>query len=140
MNSLRPLEQWDRGFEPHSRNGCLCCSVHSRGLATGRSRVQGVLLTVYRIKKPQSGQGPTKGYRAIERERIIHNIALWTVTMYSLSFLFLIQKVSGLNLDDCREEADFHTAFTLRLLPSHITLNTQTVTNIVQLVQMTYRH
>jgi hypothetical protein len=24
INSLRPLEHWDRGFESHSRNRCLC--------------------------------------------------------------------------------------------------------------------
>jgi hypothetical protein len=24
MNCLRPLEHWDRGFESHSRHGCLC--------------------------------------------------------------------------------------------------------------------
>jgi hypothetical protein len=35
------------------------------GLATGWSPVQGVLLTVYRIKKLKSGQGPTKGCRSI---------------------------------------------------------------------------
>jgi hypothetical protein len=23
MNCLRPLERWDRGFESHSRHGCL---------------------------------------------------------------------------------------------------------------------
>jgi hypothetical protein len=104
MNRLRPL---DRGFESHSRHGCLCafilclcCSVYSRGLATSWSPVQGVLPTVYMIKKLQSGQSLTKGSRAIQRERIIHTIALWTVAMYSISFFFLIQKVSGLNLDE----------------------------------------
>jgi hypothetical protein len=24
MNCLRSLERWDRGFESHSRHGCLC--------------------------------------------------------------------------------------------------------------------
>jgi hypothetical protein len=48
----------DRGFEFHSRHGC-------RGLAPGWSPVQGVLTTVYRIRKLKSGQGPTKGCRAI---------------------------------------------------------------------------
>jgi hypothetical protein len=60
MNCLPSLERWDRGFETHSRHGCLHC-VHlfcvcvvlcvGRGLATGLSPVQGVLPTVYRIKK-----------------------------------------------------------------------------------------
>jgi hypothetical protein len=80
VNRLRSLERWDRGFESHSRNGCLyseclfCVSVVlcvGRGLATGWSPVQGVLSTVYRIKKlEKSVQGPIKGCRAII---IIHN-------------------------------------------------------------------
>jgi hypothetical protein len=37
------------------------------GLATGWFLVQWVLPTVYRIKKVKSGQGPTKGYRGIDR-------------------------------------------------------------------------
>jgi hypothetical protein len=47
---------------------CLFCVVLDigRGLATGWSPVQGVLPTVYRIKKLKRGQGPTKGYRAID--------------------------------------------------------------------------
>jgi hypothetical protein len=58
MNRLRPLEHWDRGFESHSRHGCLycvrlfCVSVVLRvgsGLATGWSLVQGILPTVYRV-------------------------------------------------------------------------------------------
>jgi hypothetical protein len=27
MNCLRPLEHWDRGFESHSRHGCLCAFI-----------------------------------------------------------------------------------------------------------------
>jgi hypothetical protein len=27
MNSFRPLEHWGRGFEFHSRHGCLCAFV-----------------------------------------------------------------------------------------------------------------
>jgi hypothetical protein len=46
---------------------CVVLCVGS-GLATGSSPVQGVLPTVYRIKKLKSGQGP-KNYRTIERER-----------------------------------------------------------------------
>jgi hypothetical protein len=43
-----------------------------RGLATGWSSVQGVLPTVYRIKKPKkkSGQGPTNVCRADDDDRI----------------------------------------------------------------------
>jgi hypothetical protein len=52
MNCLRPLEHWDRGFESHSRHGCLSAfilfalSCVGNGLATGWSPVQGVLPTV----------------------------------------------------------------------------------------------
>jgi hypothetical protein len=39
MNCLRSLEYWDRGFESHSRDVCLCmclfCVCVSSGLATG---------------------------------------------------------------------------------------------------------
>jgi hypothetical protein len=55
---LRSLEHCDRGFESHSRHGCistfilcLCCSYVGNGLATGWSPVRGVLLTVPWIKK-----------------------------------------------------------------------------------------
>jgi hypothetical protein len=56
MNCLRSLERWDRGFESHSRHGCLCrrliciyvLCVGCR-LATGWSLVQGVLPTAYRL-------------------------------------------------------------------------------------------
>jgi hypothetical protein len=54
MNYFRLIECWDRGFESHSRHGCLC--VHSfcvcvvlclgSGLATSWSLVQGVLPSV----------------------------------------------------------------------------------------------
>jgi hypothetical protein len=70
MNCVRSLEGWDRGFESHSRHGCLyrvclfCVCVVlcvGSGLATGWSPVQGVLPTVYRIKKlkkwPRSNKG-----------------------------------------------------------------------------------
>jgi hypothetical protein len=43
---------------------CVVLCV-GRGFAEGCSLVQGVLPTVYRIKKLKSGQGPTKGSRAI---------------------------------------------------------------------------
>jgi hypothetical protein len=44
---------------------CVVPCVGS-GLATGWSPVQGVLLTVYTIKKLKSGQGPKKGCRATD--------------------------------------------------------------------------
>jgi hypothetical protein len=46
---------------------CVCVTLcGGSGLATGWSPVQGVLPTLYRIKKlKKSGQGLTKGYRAI---------------------------------------------------------------------------
>jgi hypothetical protein len=38
MNSVRPLEHWEHGFESHSRHGCLCAFIVlcvDNGLATG---------------------------------------------------------------------------------------------------------
>jgi hypothetical protein len=64
MNSLRSLEHWDRGFESRSRHGCLCVFIVlcvGRSLETGLSPVQGVLLTVYRIKKLWKRPRPNKG-------------------------------------------------------------------------------
>jgi hypothetical protein len=67
MNRLRSLEHWDRGFESHSRHGCMCTFILcmllrvGSGLATGWSPVQRVLQTAYRIKKlkkrPRSNRG-----------------------------------------------------------------------------------
>jgi hypothetical protein len=48
---------------------CVCVLCVGRGLTTGWSPVQGVLPAVYRIKKLNSGQGPTKDCRGIESER-----------------------------------------------------------------------
>jgi hypothetical protein len=70
-----PLEHWGRGFESHSRRGCLCAFILCLytvlcvgiGLASGWHPVRGVLLTVYRIKKLKNDQGP-KGCRAIEEK------------------------------------------------------------------------
>jgi hypothetical protein len=57
MKCLRPLEHWDCGFVSHSRHGCLSAfilfvlSCVGSGLATGWSPGQGILPTVYKIKK-----------------------------------------------------------------------------------------
>jgi hypothetical protein len=78
MNCLRSLECWDRGFESHSRNGylycvylfCVCVVLCvGRGLSTGWSPVQGVLQTVYMIKKLKNQPWFTK--RTVEP---------WTIT------------------------------------------------------------
>jgi hypothetical protein len=70
MNCLRSFERWDLGFESRSRHGCLyyvqlfCVCVVlcvSRGLATGWFPVQGVLPTVYKIKKLKKRPRPNKG-------------------------------------------------------------------------------
>jgi hypothetical protein len=70
MKCLRSLERWDRGFESHSRNGCLCvytvCIVLcvGSGLATGWSTVQGVLPTVYRLRNWKHGSRATDRCRS----------------------------------------------------------------------------
>jgi hypothetical protein len=57
MKCLPPLKRWNHGFESHSRHGCLVC-VYSVcvGLCrwqpyNGLILIQGVLPTVYKIKK-----------------------------------------------------------------------------------------
>jgi hypothetical protein len=63
MNCLRSLGRWNCRFESHSRHKCLCAFILcvGSGLATSSSPVQGVLTTVYRIKKlkkrPRSNKG-----------------------------------------------------------------------------------
>jgi hypothetical protein len=73
MNFLCLLERWDRWFESHSRHGCLYCVrlfrvcvilCVGRGLATGWSRVQGVLPSVYRIKKLKKRPRLNKGLQS----------------------------------------------------------------------------
>jgi hypothetical protein len=65
MNCLRSLEHLDRGCKSHSRHVCLCvrlfCVCVGSGLATGSSPVQGVLPTVFRIKKLKTRPKPNKG-------------------------------------------------------------------------------
>jgi hypothetical protein len=62
MNYRRPLENWGRGFECHSRHGCLCAFVLcvGSGLVTVWSPVEGVLPTVYRIARLKKRPGPNK--------------------------------------------------------------------------------
>jgi hypothetical protein len=98
MNHLRPLENWDRGFESHSRRRCLCAFVLcvGSGLATRWSPVQGVLPTVYRLRNWKSGQGPTKGCRTIDRQIDISRY--WyrpTVHLKELQDNKLLNKIHG---------------------------------------------
>jgi hypothetical protein len=74
MNPLRSLERWDRGFESHSRRGCLyCLSLFciyvalcvGRGLAKGWSPSKESYGLCIGSRNWKSGQGPTKGCRAI---------------------------------------------------------------------------
>jgi hypothetical protein len=74
MNCLRTLERWDSWFESHSRRGCLYCVrlfcvcvvlCVGSGLATGWSPVQGVLSTMYRIKKPK--KRPRSNKRTVDK-------------------------------------------------------------------------
>jgi hypothetical protein len=62
-----PLKAWKFGVRMRLFCVCVVLCVGS-GLATGWSTVQRVLPTVYRIKKLKSGQGPTKGCTAVDRE------------------------------------------------------------------------
>jgi hypothetical protein len=75
MNRPRPREHLDVGFESHSRHGCLCAFILclcflcvDSGLATGSSPIQGVLPTVYRIKKLKNW-AKFQGSTTIQRER-----------------------------------------------------------------------
>jgi hypothetical protein len=67
-----PLERWRRGFEFHSRHGCLCTFFCVRvvcvgsGLATGWSPVKGVIPGVYKLRNWKRGPS-SKG--AVEPER-----------------------------------------------------------------------
>jgi hypothetical protein len=68
------LEHWDRGFESHSKHGCMCAfilfvlSSTGSGLVTDWSPVQEVLPTVCRLRNWTSGPGPTKDRRAMQRD------------------------------------------------------------------------
>jgi hypothetical protein len=81
---LRLLACWGRGFESHSRNGCSrnysVCVVLCVGrcLAKGGSQAQGVLPTVYRIKKLKKRQRPN--WSAVKPVTII--FTLFTIMDY----------------------------------------------------------
>jgi hypothetical protein len=59
---LRPLENWNRAFESHSRHGCLSASILcvGSGLGKGWSPVQVILPIGDRITKPKKRPGPNK--------------------------------------------------------------------------------
>jgi hypothetical protein len=74
MNSFCSLERWDCRFESHSGHGCLCAFILcvGSGLASGWSPVQGVLPTVYRIKKlKQQLRSNKKDCRAIDDRQLL---------------------------------------------------------------------
>jgi hypothetical protein len=64
MNRLRPLEHWDRGFESHSRHGCLCAFIlcADSGLVTGWYPSKESYTLCIGLRNWQSGQCP-KGCR-----------------------------------------------------------------------------
>jgi hypothetical protein len=83
------LESWNRGFESHWRHGCLeyvppvfvLFCVQISALRRADPPVQGILPTVYKLKKFKSGQGPTKGlwrHREIDKQ-------YWWVSILSAS-------------------------------------------------------
>jgi hypothetical protein len=88
MNCLHSLDHWGRGFESHSRHECLyfvplfCVCVVlcvGRGFSTGWSPVQGVLPTVYWIKKLKKWPRPNKGLKN-------HNNNNNWRTLYSMNY------------------------------------------------------
>jgi hypothetical protein len=95
MNCLRSLECWDHGIESHSRHWCLyflclfCVYIVlcvGRGLATGRSSVQAVLPTVYRIKKlKKQPSRPKKGLSSNNNNKI--SVEQWIVKGITLQQL-----------------------------------------------------
>jgi hypothetical protein len=70
-------------FESHSRHGCLHCVVLCAGigLATGWSLLQGVLPSVYRIKKPKKRSRSNIG---LQSHKIIIIITVGDRTAYSI--------------------------------------------------------
>jgi hypothetical protein len=77
LNCIRPLKHWDHGFESHSRHGCLfvlfCVQVVALRWANPSSKESYRLCK--RSRNWKSGQGPTKGCRAIDRpiDGIVYN-------------------------------------------------------------------
>jgi hypothetical protein len=92
MNCLPSLGRWDRGFESHSRHGCLCLRLFcvcvvlcvGSGLATGLSLIQGVLPSVKKkmITELKNRPGPSKGCRATGKKK--EKIILFTYLVYFL--------------------------------------------------------
>jgi hypothetical protein len=80
MNRLLLLEHWGRGFEYHLSHACLCAFILcvGTGLATGWSPVQGVLPTVYRIKKLKKRPRSKGLYSHKERESTLTFLQCWT--------------------------------------------------------------
>jgi hypothetical protein len=79
MNCRRPLKRWDRGFESQLRYGCfrlfcvcvvLCVQVAELRRADPRPRSPTDCVYITKLK---SGQGPTKGCRAIDRQIVLFN-------------------------------------------------------------------
>jgi hypothetical protein len=68
MNCLRPLKRWGREFESHARHEspcvCLFCACVvlrvGSGLTTSSSPFQGVLPSVYGLKKLRNWPRPNK--------------------------------------------------------------------------------
>jgi hypothetical protein len=101
MNCLRPLEHWGPGFESHSRHGYLCafilCAVLcvGSGLATGWSPAQGILPTVYRIKKvkkrPRSNKRTVEPFITVDlRLRgTMHIVVIRVISVISPNFMLI---------------------------------------------------
>jgi hypothetical protein len=94
MNCFRTLQRWDRGFEYHSRYGCLClfCVCIGSGLATGWSPIQGVLPTVYKNKKLKWNEA-FEICRVLQREQ--QAWMWWTKQGSGLAHRYVIVRPSG---------------------------------------------
>jgi hypothetical protein len=57
MNCLLPLEHWDRGFESHSRHGCLCAFIQPcDGLITRIMKLKKVARAQQRTAEPLTNE------------------------------------------------------------------------------------
>jgi hypothetical protein len=110
MNCLRALEPWDRGFESHSRHGCLCafvpclcCPVQVEALRRADPTSKQSYRLYIGLGNWKTGQGP-KGCRATgiyiyiyissisvnNNQEIFFHQSYFCITCYFISFVITI--------------------------------------------------